>query len=306
MTLEELSPHFSTNAEIVWKAPTNQLPAKLWVYKKQPHLFSQAVISNAIVLGSLQDKGIPKSSTNRICWDYDSCPCGHTCTFSIIPDVGVLSYAFPGFRNASSEDIPGNEVIARRAWECAFLLGLDRAQLAQRGITTNFCDYDQHGKPVKNNACGRGITLARRIDGVELFGDDPAFLIEFGSHGQIRFFSVTWPELEPCEIRQVASPEQIVACIRASQTLVSPNGDETDYLGRVKSLAQAKKLTITRITPYYSDGVYGEMPKKNESTTVLTPIAQLDAVAEVDNRKVNVSLLSPILISDVNRLLKGK
>jgi hypothetical protein len=38
------SPHFSTNTEIIWKAPTNHLPQSFWIYqRKLPHIFSEAV-----------------------------------------------------------------------------------------------------------------------------------------------------------------------------------------------------------------------------------------------------------------------
>jgi hypothetical protein len=46
----------STNAQIIWKAPTNNLPKSFWIYKKLPRVFSAAVISNALMLASFQSK----------------------------------------------------------------------------------------------------------------------------------------------------------------------------------------------------------------------------------------------------------
>ena len=57
ITLEDISPHFSTNTEIIWDVPTNALPKSFWVYKKLPHIFSATTISNAVVLASFQSKG---------------------------------------------------------------------------------------------------------------------------------------------------------------------------------------------------------------------------------------------------------
>jgi hypothetical protein len=63
--LETFCPHFPTNAQIVWQAPTNHLPKNFWIYKRlPPRPFSATVISNAVVLASLQSKGFPKPSTN--------------------------------------------------------------------------------------------------------------------------------------------------------------------------------------------------------------------------------------------------
>jgi hypothetical protein len=59
--LEDISPHFSTNAEILWQAPTNHLPKSFWIYKILPRVFSATTISNAIVLASFQSKGFPQT-----------------------------------------------------------------------------------------------------------------------------------------------------------------------------------------------------------------------------------------------------
>jgi len=57
-TLEELSSKLFTNAPIVWQAPTNHLPKQFWIYQRHlPCVFSATVISNAIVMASLQSKG---------------------------------------------------------------------------------------------------------------------------------------------------------------------------------------------------------------------------------------------------------
>jgi hypothetical protein len=62
---QEVSSHVFTNASIVWHVPADQMPKNLWVYRRMlPHIFSQEVISNAIVLGSLQSRGFPRSTTH--------------------------------------------------------------------------------------------------------------------------------------------------------------------------------------------------------------------------------------------------
>jgi hypothetical protein len=66
ITLEDISPHFSTNTEIIWDVPTNALPKGFRVYKRLPRVFSATTISNAVVLASFQSKGFPTPSTNQI------------------------------------------------------------------------------------------------------------------------------------------------------------------------------------------------------------------------------------------------
>lgn len=65
-SLEEVAPHFPTNAPIVWKASMQAVPRQLWVYRWLPETFSPAVVSNAFVLGDFDLKRFPKS------WDKDT------------------------------------------------------------------------------------------------------------------------------------------------------------------------------------------------------------------------------------------
>jgi hypothetical protein len=71
-------------------------------------------------------------------------------------------------------------------------------------------------------------------------------------------------------------------------------------------LAKAKAFTITKIEPCYSEGVFGEVPTNDVPPEFVTPIAELEAVADFGNSNATVRLLSPIISSEVNRLLKAK
>jgi hypothetical protein len=82
--------------------------------------------------------------------------------------------------------------------------------------------------------------------------------------------------------------------------------DEPNYFGRIKMLAKAKAFTITKITPYYGEGVLGEVPTNDVSPEIVTPFAELEAVADFGNSKTTVRLLSPIITSEGDRLLQVK
>jgi hypothetical protein len=313
-SLERFSPHFSTNTPIVWTAPTNHLPKTIWIYRRLgPRIFSATVISNAIVLASLQSKGFPKPSTNQTCFTADediNCPCGHPCIFFINPNFASMSYTIRHPGMGSGEDIPSDEAIVKRSWDCAFQLGVERAQVVKKDMTSHY-NTDENGVKLGNQICGRGVYLSRQLDGISFWsnGDDGSnegFWIEFGSRGIIRSFSLTWPKLERCEIQPTTSPEQIIACIRAHKIIVIPNADEEKYFERVKALANAKKFTITKITPYYGEGVFGEVPANDAPPKLIAPIAELEAVAGFGNSNLTVRLLSPVLKSDATRLLKDK
>jgi hypothetical protein len=291
ITLEDISPHLSTNAQIVWQAPTNNLPKSFWTYKKVPQMFSATTISNAIILASFQDKGFPKPSTNQIViWGDHSEGEPEPPYFSILPDTGQMSFTLGDRGPQSPEGISTNEAAVQRAWDC----------LAQLGMN--------HSEFVKTNAAawgGYGVFLPRQIDGIEVYGGSEGFQIQFAKQKIVQF-CLLFPNLERDKQSQVASPQQIIACIRAFKTPSPPDGDETDYFGRIKNLAKAKKLTITKITPYYGEGIYGEAPTNDESPKIVIPIAELEAVADFGSSNVTVQLLSPILSPEVVKLLGNK
>jgi hypothetical protein len=310
-TVEELWSHLFTNGPVVWQAPTNHLPKSFWVYQRLlPRIFSETIISNGIVLGSLQSKGFPQPSTNETCIEVEPpCECMNVCNFFINPNDAAINFESPSYKDGSPQGIPSDQVIAKRAWGYAPQLGLDPTHLTQQNFFTHFYYSEQTGEKVTNNVCGRGIFLSRQLDGVDFFSSDDTgdgaegFSIEFGSYGQIRFFSLRWSNVERYKSQQTASPQEIIHCIRAHKTIVLPNPDEEDYFARLKKLATAKKLTITKITPYYAEGMFEGVPTNDVPCKFATPFAKLEAVADFGNSNATVRLVSPILSSEVSRLL---
>jgi len=151
--------------------------------------------------------------------------------------------------------------------------------------------------------------LCRQLDGINFFSanDDgdgsEGFVIEFGSYGLIRSFSLCWSEVERFKSEQTASIQEIIHCIRAHKTIVMPNVGEENYFAILKNLTAVKNLTITKITPCYGEGVFGEVPTNDVPCKFVTPFAELEAVADFGNSNTTVRLASPILSSEVSRLL---
>jgi hypothetical protein len=312
-SFERFSPHFSTNTEIIWQAATNNLPKSFWIYKRlPPRPFSASVISNAIVLASLQGKGFPKPSTKDFyIWQNrdPNYPGPIPSIFNLSPKSGTISYSMPD-PDTNLFLIPSDEILVMRAWACARRLGVDPAQVAFKSMTSDF-NQDENYNDLPDQLCGRGVYLSRQLDGISFtsIGDNGAnggFWIEFGSLGKIRAFSLVWPDLKRDKIEKIASPEQIIACIRAHKVIVIPNHNEEKYLGRVKALSNARTFTITKITANYTEGVMGEMPTNDAPPGFITPFAELEAVADFENSNATVRFVSPIVSSEVSRLLGNK
>ena len=297
-SLDKFSPHFTANTEILWQAPTNHLPKSFWIYKRlPPWSFSVSVISNAVILASVQDKGFPKPSTNNYFISGVPNPCGVSFTiFSIQPASSTISFSSPN-QNLLTNYIPDNETVTKRAFECAARVGLDPADLVPDDVysASNAAGCDE---TLTNGICARGIFLSRKLDGVGFWsgannGSD-GFSIEFGSRGQVRSFSLVWPNLERSQKGMTYGPKEIINSIREHRILVLPD-DEPKYFERINMLTAAKTFTITKITPYYGEGVLGEMPTNDAPPQFIAPLAQLEGVADFGNSNATVKFLAPVL-----------
>jgi hypothetical protein len=292
ITLEDISPHFSTNTEIIWDVPTNALPKSFWVYKKLPHIFSATTISNAVVLASFQSKGFPAPSTNQIViWADSTAGEPQPPDFAIMPATGELSYSLGDRAPDSAEAYFKDKATVARAWDCLGQLGVDRTEFVKTNVAPEG-DW--------------GVFLPRQIDGILFFDESEGFSYQqFGHPARIRTFALALPDLERTRDSLTATPQQIIACIRAHKApIVPPQNEEFDLFKRVKELSKATKFTITKITPYYGEGVYGDTPTNNEIPEIAYPIAVLEGAADFGNSNLTVQLVTPILSSEVMRLLR--
>jgi hypothetical protein len=222
----------------------------------------------------------------------------------ILPSDATLFFFVEHFSPMSAREIPDDDAIGKRALENAPMLGLAPASLTTRRFYTHLCDTDN----ITNNVCGRGIFFPRCLDGIEFFSaaDDgdgaEGFSMELGGHGKIQAFSVHWSKMEHFKNERTASPGEITRCIQAHKAIVLPNFKD-DGFARLRELAKATKFTITKITPYYSDSIFADMPSNGAVCGFAMPFAELEAVANFGTSNAPVKLLSPILWSEVRRLL---
>jgi hypothetical protein len=308
---QDLSANLFTNAAIDWQAPADHLPKSLWIYRRLlPHVFPADVISNAVVLGSLQARGFPKPTTNDFYMpkqEPPNWPGTIPILFGIRPCDAYLYFYSPDCGPVSEKRIPDDETLVALARKCAAQLGLDPAELRQRKFYTHSCDTDR----TVNNLCGRGVFFPRCLDGIAFFsasGDGEGaegFSMEFGEHGKIQAFSVRWSEVEHYKSEPIIHQDEIVRCIRAHKAIVMPNYKDDDF-ARLKKLATAKKFTITKITPYYAECIFGEVPTNDVPFEFAIPFAELKLVADFGNTNANLRIVTPILSEDGSGLLKAK
>jgi hypothetical protein len=305
---QDVSDSAFTNAQIVWQVPSNTLPKTLWVYRRQlPHVFPASVISNAIVLGSLENHVIPQPSTN----DFyilpevpPNWPAPIPTLFGMLPKDAYLYFSGSAFAQVLTNDIPDDETITTLARGYAPQLGIASVELKHGKFRMHMGD-DENG----TNIFGRSIFFPRELDGISFFSADDSgdsaegFFIEFGGHGKVQAFSVRWSEMEHYKDERIASREEITRCIQTHKAIVLPNFKADDFAW-LKSLANTKKLTIVRITLYYGEGIFGGIPAKDTPCEYATPFAELQAVADMGEKHIPVRILSPMLSVEVAQLLK--
>jgi hypothetical protein len=283
--------------KIIWAVPTNVWPPdyKIWTYKVVPQTFSDAVISNAMVIGgfTIEDK----LTLNKDIFGFrDRTNDSHG--LEIQPALGYMQYYDGHADNYAYETVtvngekmtvslpstgvPDLPEATRLTLKYARMLGIEVSQLARKPHSDEFDLHwivkrkswtDPRTKKEIEETNDLGVCFTRCIDGfaVSQFGD---FEVDFGDHAKVSQLIVSWRNLQPYKLNDnFVTPEQVVKSIINGQT----------PLPRLeRPFDQIKTVTITNATPRYNRKP-GDQPMD-----FVVPALQLDAV--IDNGKTNRSI----------------
>jgi len=171
MTLEDISPHISTNANIIWLADTNLLPKSIWTYRKLPQTFSQNTVSNILPLCGFQMNPFPKSFKKQITlWDNVIEGDPRPDYFAVVPELGFISFARERRPTASGE--ASTNALVQRTWQYAQLIGLDKTSLTQNSDALQ----------------GRTVSLGRTIDDIGFLDNAEGLCVRYTDTGAIDYF----------------------------------------------------------------------------------------------------------------------
>jgi hypothetical protein len=290
------SPAGLQGMKVIWAVPTNVWPVdKIWSYKVIPQKFSDAVISNAMALGSFTMKDKRKLSADELAIDKNAL-CfknkDETKWLGISPALGFIEFYD---ENADAKavsavkDVPEPVVgvpdlpeATQLGLKYARLLGIEVSQLATKfdtrdldlhWIVTTRGRTDQKTKTEIDETNDFGVSFTRCIDGIPVstFGD---FEVYFGNNAKVSKLAVSWRNLQPYQLLDnFVTPEQVVKSIQNGQTpLPILEGWPIDEI---------KTLTITNATPRYGRG----RKSGDEPLDFVVPALQLDAI--IDNGQTN-------------------
>jgi hypothetical protein len=278
-----------SDVEIVWKASVTNLPTGLWIYKVIPRDFSMAVISNAMAIGSFKMLDIVNPrDTNAIQFRDKKDAMEARRRLTINPAQGTIEYyrIMPSAENREiPTGVPTEEEGIRLAYDYLFRLGIDRSQ-----VMKPHAHVDMESRLKKNQVDWEGpyecgVDFSRCIDGIRAYGGN--FHIVFRNHAEVESIDFSWPNLVPYEAHPVANVTEIINYIKNGQAVLPV--PEFHF----ERLAELKRLTVTKITPYYffepaSDGLFH-------------PFAELEATADLGKKnyrgeeKLDLILRCPIL-----------
>ncbi len=283
--------------KIIWAVPTNVWPVdKIWTYKVIPQDFSDAVISNAMAVGSFTMKDKAHFSAEELAIDKNALLFKNkdeSKWLAIVPAWGYIEYYD---QNADAKmvstikgvpapvvGVPDLLEAKQIALKYARLLGIDVSLLARKPNTN---DFDLHWivetrgwtnpstKKLIKEIDDFGVSFDRCIDGYSVsgFGD---FEVDFGNNAKISKLIVSWRNLQPYELRgNLISPEQVVKSIEDGHTRLPRIPKEV--MGVIKT------VTITNATPRYN------RKEADDPMDFVVPALQLDAI--IGGEKTNMSV----------------
>jgi hypothetical protein len=286
-----------TSAEVLWAAPTNGWPEKLWVYKVIPQVFSSSVLSNLLEIAAFTEKD--RANPPAYIREVEPKPIyfstsDETRHLAICPSLGWMALINEKAASPSHlqpvRGVPNQEETTRLGLRYLRLLGIDRSQLATKPGTNELelhweCGRiaytDQETKKEITLTNNFGIYFRRRIDGIGFSGIGlrGGVYIRFGNDAKVAELQVVWRNLQPHQLLDCALPEEIVTQFKNGQIALPANTGPP---------AEMIKFTITYAMPYY-DSTFEEEPE-----AYIAPRLDLIGTVERPSGPINIQLRVPI------------
>ena len=260
----------SNAVEVIWRAPTNDWPSSLWIYRVVPQSFSPAVVSNLLAMASfsmVENKSVPGQQVyekdNKSVYFATPDEKRH---LGISPTFGYIEYedlSVAGDFNKPSMSVPSERDAYSLALDYLRQFGIDRSQLAAKPGTNDLAirrllstrswrDKDTH-KEVRDDY-EQGVFFVRRVDGVDVDGiTHGGVKIVFGAGARISELKITWRGLEPFQLLPTCTPARIMGEIGLGHAKWLPSSPN-----------DLRRITITGFTPFYRGQPGGKDPEEQQ------------------------------------------
>jgi hypothetical protein len=274
---------FRPTAPITWTAST-PVPKALAVYKIATAKLPQAIISNAMTIGSFRPINLTKSQDkNQI--EFRDKPGREDVTrfLKLTSTQGWAEYYDRLAGGSPSHGVPTFEEAQKLTLRYFVLLGGNTNELPSRPWPhreSTSKTYDKPGGRLINQGVSmRSICLFRQIDGIGIIGN--SLSADFGNDAKPITLEMNWPPLNLVERFRTASKAEILALLKSGKSFVQawPPPDE--------DVTHAKSFKVKNVIP-----LYGEFSSAGERW--IKPYGSLLMEADMNGRAVELVVNCPI------------
>jgi len=268
-------PFDGKDCEIIWNAPTNQLPGSVKIWKVIPRTFSPGIVSNLLQIAGLKPSqhkrvdqgGVFAGKDVRFFGDRND-----THQLNLIPSQGFIVISRMDTRAQIPKELPSGVPEPKTALQLTFdileKIGIDRSELAtnadgkiQAGYTQGEVIHkDKRTGLVVTNIDERQVFLKRQIDGIPVTGSTDGVNVHFGNEGKVGYMSVVWRAIKLERDCPVPDAAGFINRIKSGQDSI-PTWAKGNH----------KSLTITKISFSYWEY------SGSESQRYICPFAILEA-----------------------------
>ncbi len=279
--------------DVRWNAPTNKIPAVVWVYHLLPRKLSPQIISNLMTACSFTEKDKTENGDLLIFNSTDG-----SRQLRVSWPWGIIDYQTKHQVSPTNliEGVPSKKRAIKLTKAILPKLGIELSDIEkgennsrpQFNIGFSEITFFINQKTIKNIE-SRNVGFRRAVDGMPFFGAGGTGgdgEIEYGDHGKISRILITWRNMERENSYPTASVEMMVKSIRegkAVQGYLPSNVGDIDW-PRVKS------ITIKKVSPCYDVGGDRFAP-----SDWLYPFAALDTTVDTGRGMIDVEIDCPII-----------
>jgi hypothetical protein len=298
LSLKIGTPFRRPDLDVRWKLTTNDMPARVWVYRLLPNHFSSNLVSNLVALGEFTAKDLVSSNANELLFrktDFSS--------LWISSRLGAIEYLPGGIHSTTNlaEHVPTMSELPVLTTNFLKEVGIRVEDIEKRAdgspdfhFSEPFMVYFMDHKPITNIEW-RAVGFRRAIEGARFVGAGAGgnCHVEFGEYGRPSRIRLSWRNLQRYKAYPTAPPNVIVKWIqqgKAVQNMIRMDAEPIDW-------KTVKSVTITSTKLCY----YGGSPFEPEDW--LMPFVALWATVDRGHGTIDVEIDCPVI--DETARLKG-
>ena len=278
---------FRPNASISWGV-TSTLPKTFTAYRPIAEKVTQAVISNAMAIGSFKSINLVRSQDKNLI-EFRDTPREQELTrfLKVTANRGWVRYYDRSAEKRPVHGIPSFEEADKQVLRYLSLLGCETNQVSLESRSHNEGTFESYDKPggrlIAKGISSRSVCLFRQIDGMPVLGN--SLSVDFGNDAKPIMLEMNWPPFQPAQQYRTATRDEILKFLKSGRAFYPVWPEQSN-------VSSAKVFTVKSIQPLYKRGL-GTDPQG-----LLRPYASLGMEADVGGKLVKFGLNCPIITDE--------